>query len=117
MIESDDDLAIFFDLDDFGTTATVTIGDADPFTVAVIFDTRPPFTASNFKGFRGTADFGQGDASVAGAGPRILARTADVADVKAGRAIIEVRGKTYNAYRVTPDGTGLTTIEIKEAVA
>lgn len=115
MIESDEDLALFFDAGEFATTATVTIGNADPLTVAVIFDTRPPFTATNFKGFRGTDDFGQGDASVAGSGPRIVARTIDVDGVKAGRATIAVSGKNYMAFRVTPDGTGLTTIELKVA--
>lgn len=115
MIETDDDRAMFFDLDVFGDTATVTIGEADPFPVAVIFDTRPPFTATNFKGFRGTTDFGQGDSSVAGAGPRITARTVDVADVRVGRSSINVRGKDYLAYRCTPDGTGFTIIELKEA--
>lgn len=115
MIEDDDDRALFFDPDVFGETATVTIGEADPFPVAVIFDTRPPFSASNYHGFRGTADFGQGDASVAGAGPRITARTSDVAGVKSGRAFIALRDKNYLAYRVTPDGTGFTLIELKEA--
>jgi hypothetical protein len=115
MIETDEDRALFFDPAVFGETAIVTIGDADPFTVAVIFDTRPPFTATNFKGFSGTDDMGRGFGEVAGASPRIMGATSALAAIKAGRATIVVAGQTYTAYRNTPDGTGMSIVELKEA--
>lgn len=115
MIESDDDLLVFFD--GFGEDDGVvfTVGGVALPAIPAIFDTRPPFTATNFKGFRATSDMGRALGSVAGSTPRLLCRTIDLATIKAGRATVAVRGLTYNVFDIEPDGTGLSTLEIKQA--
>ena len=121
MIESDEDRALFFDEDEFGATATVTLDGVLPFDVPVIFDTRPPFTATNFKGFRGTDDMGRDMGAVSGAQPRILGGDARLPLLKGGRGTItvagpiEALGKTYIPFKTYPDGTGLTIVELKIA--
>jgi hypothetical protein len=115
MIESEDDRLLFFDPADFGEEVTLQIDGQGPVVIRAIFDTRPPFTATNFKGFRGTDDMGHDLGQVSGTQPRLTALSAAVVGVKAGRATFTVRGKAYMAHKVTADGTGITLIDLKLA--
>jgi hypothetical protein len=118
MIEDADDLAIFFDGGDFSDEVVMQVGGGPAVTFMAIFDTRPPFTATNFKGFRADDDFGRGLGRVSGSSPRLLCKAADVASIKpsrAGDAQFTVRGVAYFADDIQPDGTGLSLVSLKKA--
>lgn len=118
MIAFDDDLGAFFDTDGFADTATVAIGEAEPFTVAGIFDTRPPFTSTNFKGFHAATDFGRGLGKASGSKPRFTCASSAIAAVKPSRvgdATLTIRGVAYVVDDIEADGTGVSIITLTKA--
>lgn len=122
MIESEEDLAAFFDADGFAEEVAIRTGESgSPSTILAIFDTRPPFSATNFKGYKATDDFGRGMGMASGSSPRLLCLSSDVAGVKSSRAnaatdtYVTVRGIDYIVFDPEPDGTGMTLLTIKKA--
>ena len=100
-VESADDRAIFFDVDDFGTAATYTPAGGSAETVNGIFDN----------------DFVEVDAGggvgVALQQPRFLCRTADVSAAAEGDAIV-INTVAYTVRIVQDDGTGITTLVLEK---
>lgn len=110
MIEDDDMRAVFFDPDDFGEEVTFKPNGADPFTCFAIFDARPTGDRA-IKGAQVGYDEG---ANVHGNSPQLRVRTSDIEEkVKAGRAQVDVRGKTYNVFAAKPDNTGMSIVTLK----
>lgn len=95
-VETADERAIFFSVDDFGVAATYAGG-----TVNGIFDNE------FFE-----ADAG-GMVAVAIQQPRFLCRTADVSAAAEGDAIV-INSVDYTIRVVQPDGTGMTTLVLEE---
>lgn len=100
-VESADDRAIFFDVDDFGTAATYTPSGGVAATVNGIFDN----------------DFVEVDAGggvgIALQQPRFLCRTADVSTAAEGDAIV-ISTVAYTVRIVQDDGTGITTLVLEK---
>lgn len=122
MIEDEEDLSNFFDADGFAEAVSIRTGEnGSPSTIYAIFDTRPPFSATNFKGYKAADDFGRGFGAASGSSPRLLCLTSDVAGVKSSRAnsatdtYVTVRGVDYVVFDPEPDGTGMTLLTIKKA--
>lgn len=112
MVEDDATRAVFFDPDDFGEAVIIKPNGRDEFTVMGIFDARPVLNPFALK----QAQVGYKDGmSNTGASPQLRCRTSDVADVKAGKALANVRGTDYNVWDVQPDGTGMSTLILKVA--
>lgn len=99
-VESADDRAIFFAVDDFGTAATYTPQGGVASTVNGIFDN----------------DFIEVDAGggvgVALQQPRFLCRTADVSSASEGDALV-INTVNYTIRIVQDDGTGITTLVLE----
>lgn len=95
-VETADELAVFFSIDDFGVAASYNGG-----TVNGIFDNE------FFE-----ADAG-GMVAVAIQQPRFLCRTSDVSGAAEGDAIT-INSIGYTIRVVQPDGTGLTTLVLEE---
>ena len=95
-VETADERAIFFNVDDFGVAATYAGG-----TVNGIFDNE------YFE-----ADAG-GMVAVAIQQPRFLCRAADVSSAAEGDAIV-INSVDYTIRIVQPDGTGMTTLVLEE---
>lgn len=95
-VETADDRAIFFSVDDFGVAATYGGG-----TVNGIFDNE------FFE-----ADAG-GSVMVAMQQPRFMCRTADIPTAAEGDAIV-INAVDYTIRVVQPDGTGITTLVLEE---
>lgn len=100
-VESADDRAIFFSVDDFGVAATYTPSGGGAVTVNGIFD-HEYFAA----------DAG-GSVVVAIEQPRFLCRTADVASAAEGDALT-VNATNYTVKVVEDDGTGITNLVLEE---
>jgi hypothetical protein len=100
-VETADELAIFFAVDDFGVAATYTPSGGSPVTVNGIFDNE------FFE-----ADAG-GTVAVAIQQPRFQCRTSDVASAAEGDAIT-INSVSYIIRVVQPDGTGVTTLVLEE---
>ena len=95
-VETADERAIFFNVDDFGVAATYNGG-----TVNGIFDNE------FFE-----ADAG-GMVAVAIQQPRFLCRTSDVSAAAEGDGIV-INSVSYVIRVVQPDGTGMTTLVLEE---
>lgn len=100
-VETADELAIFFAVDDFGVAATYTPSGGSPVTVNGIFDNE------FFE-----ADAG-GNVAVAIQQPRFQCRTSDVASAAEGDAIT-INSISYIIRVVQPDGTGVTMLVLEE---
>jgi len=100
-VETADDRAVFFSVDDFGVAATYTPSGGSPVTVNGIFD--HDYYA---------ADAG-GSVAVAIEQPRFLCRTADVASAAEGDALT-VNSTNYTVKVVEADGTGVTNLVLEE---
>jgi hypothetical protein len=88
-----EDLSTFFDTTNgFATPATV-LGQ----TVPVIFD---------------KAYFGALGAMVETTGPQCVGKTADLASVVQGTAVV-INATTYTVTGVQPDGTGITVLQLR----
>lgn len=100
-VESADDLAVFFDADDFGTAASFTPSGGSASTVNGIF--RNVF-------FEAEAG---GNVGVVMQDPIFICRTADVSGVAEGDALT-VSGTAYTIRVVEPDGTGVTRLMLEK---
>ena len=100
-VETADELAVFFGVDDFGTAATYTPSGGSSTTVNGIFDNE------FFE-----ADAG-GMVAVAIQQPRFQCRTSDVSAAAEGDAIT-INSVAYIIRVVQPDGTGVTTLVLEE---
>jgi hypothetical protein len=109
-VETDEDRAIFFDADDFGVTATVTPNTGLPFTVEVTFDS-PHMN----RGIRQSNQHDGNAVQASGQATTVRGRTSALANVKSGRASIEIEGVLYQVRDAQPDGTGTTTLKIMRA--
>ena len=94
-----EDLAPFFTTDDFAVTASATNALGVPVTFTVQMD-------------RGAQQVLGG--LVGDTGPVALCRSADVAAV-AWASGITVDGTAYTVATIAPDGTGVTTLSLREA--
>jgi hypothetical protein len=108
-VEDADDLAIFFDTDDFGVVATITPNDGSPFSVEGLFDM--PHSTNGIKQANGYSN----QADLSGQKPTFRARTIDLPGVRNGRAALVINGVSYLAHDVKPDGFGSTTIQLMKA--
>lgn len=95
-VEDADDLAGFFDADDFAVTATLTGGG----TVEGIFD------AEYYAALDGIAGV-----AVESSQPAFTAPTSDLSGVGQGDTLT-IDGATYEVVEVKPDGTGVTTLRL-----
>lgn len=109
-VETDADRSIFFDADDFGVTAIVTPASGDPFEIDGIF-----LSPHETRGLRQENQYGSGG-RVSGQDTQFRTKSALVADLKAStQPRITIEGVVYVVHEVKPDGTGLTTLNLKRA--
>ena len=105
MIEVEADLGIFFNSNDFGTTATYTPNGGSASTITVLFD--KPFNS---------VPLDTGDGDIESNTPTVLCKTSDVASVAHGDVLV-VNSTTYSVVGVQADfGSGYqgTTLLILE---
>jgi hypothetical protein len=96
MLEDDDMRAVFFDLDDFAREVIIKPNGKDPYTIRAIYDAHPVMG-----GRLAEAQVGfSGGMKNTGASPQIRCRTSDVADIKGGRAIVEVDGVEFSTFGI-----------------
>lgn len=113
-VENDEDRAMFFDPDDFGGIAVVTIDGGEPFDIEGIYDA-PHF----IRGVKQDNQFSSNQ-SVDNSGSKPLFRTRStlLAGVKNGRATIVIHEPWFAAptpfsvFDVGPDGTGMTALKL-----
>lgn len=94
-----EDLAPFFTTDGFAVTASALNGQGQAVTFGAIFDGA---TEPHLAGI------------VSDPSPRVTCRSADVAAV-AWASGITVDGTAYTVATIAPDGTGVTTLSLREA--
>jgi Phage Head-Tail Attachment len=99
-VESESDRLSFFEIEEFGVSATITSGSSTR-TVAGIFDN------SHF-------EIDNGYQVVSTTQPQLLCRTADVTDVEQGATVV-ISGVNWKAIDLMPDGTGMTLIKLHKA--
>jgi hypothetical protein len=99
-VETDLERAVFFEVDDFGTTAIYTPDGGESVTIQGIFD-------NNHE----EVDAG-GGVPFSIRGPQYHARTADVPQADEGDTL-EIGGIVYTVRVVMPDGTGLTMLQLE----
>ena len=96
-VESDTDLSIFFELDDFGTAGIYTKTNKRPVTINGIFDNpHASVTATDMM-----------DVTIPK--PTFVCRTVDLPDAAEGDTI-KIRNVTYTIRVVATDGLGVTTL-------
>lgn len=96
-VESNDDLSIFFELDDFGTNAVYTKTNKRPINVSGIFDNpHASITASEMM-------------DVTMPKPSFVCRTIDIPAAAEGDTI-KINNVTYTVRVVATDGLGVTTL-------
>lgn len=109
-VETDADRDIFFDADDFGVTAIVTPTSGDPFEIDGIF-----LSPHETRGLRQGNQYNSG-AMISGQDTQFRTKSTLVANIKAStQPRITIEGVVYVVHDVKPDGTGLTTLNIKRA--
>lgn len=100
-VESNDDLSIFFELDDFGTAATYTRPDKRPITINGIFDNpHASITATDMM-------------DVTMPKPSFVCRTVDIPAAAEGDTI-KINNVTYTVRVVVTDGLGVTTLVMEK---
>jgi len=100
-VETATELAIFFDVDDFGTAATYTPDGGSASTVNGIFD--------DPQASRNATDL----LDITIPAPQFVCRTSDVASVAEGDALV-VNSVSYTIRVVLTDGTGVTTLLLEK---
>jgi hypothetical protein len=110
MIEDDDTRLIFVDPDDWAETAIVKPNGEDEFSIVGIFDARQVAERS----LKGAQPFKHA-AEVTGNEPQFRCRESDAARIKAGRAILSIRGRDYAVFSNKPDSTGFSILILKVA--
>lgn len=96
-VESNDDLSIFFELDDFGTEAVYTQANKRPIKVNGIFDNpHASITATDMM-------------DVTMPKPSFVCRTVDIPTAAEGDTI-KINNVTYTVRVVATDGLGVTTL-------
>lgn len=96
-VESNDDLSIFFELDDFGTEAVYTQTNKRPIKVSGIFDNpHASITATDMM-------------DVTMPKPSFVCRTVDIPTAAEGDTI-KINNVTYTVRVVATDGLGVTTL-------
>lgn len=100
-VETATELAIFFDVDDFGTAATYTPVGGAASTVNGIFD--------NPQASRNATDL----LDITIPAPQFVCRTSDVASVAEGDSLV-VGGVSYIIRVTLTDGTGVTTLLLEK---
>jgi hypothetical protein len=96
-VESNDDLSIFFELDDFGTEAVYTQTNKRPIKVNGIFDNpHASITATDMM-------------DVTMPKPSFVCRTVDIPTAAEGDTI-KINNVTYTVRVVATDGLGVTTL-------
>lgn len=113
-IENDEDRLAFFDADDFGYTAVISITGGATLTVVGNYDS-PALT----RGLKqnNQFSFNQGQ-EVSGNKPCFRCTTASIPGVRNGRATLQITDQdgndvgTFTAFDVQHDGTGLTEIRL-----
>jgi len=101
-VETATELAIFFDVDDFGIAATYTPVGGQPRTVNGIFD--------NPQASRNATDL----LDVTIPAPQFVCRTSDVASVAEGDALV-IGGVSYIIRVTLTDGTGVSTLLLERS--
>lgn len=96
-VETATELAIFFDVDDFGTAATYTPVGGGAVTVNGIFD--------NPQASRNATDL----LDITIPAPQFVCRTSDVANAAEGDSLV-VNSVSYTVRVVLTDGTGVSTL-------
>jgi len=100
-VESNDDLSIFFELDDFGTAGIYTKTNKRPITIDGIFDNpHASVTATDMM-----------DVTIPK--PSFVCRTVDIPDAAEGDAM-KIRNVTYTIRVVATDGLGVTTLILEK---
>lgn len=101
-IETDADRLEFFDADEFGTTAAVTLHGGGTFSIVGIFEA--PFEGVDLAGVM-----------LSQSAPTFLCRAADLGGITAkADDELEIDGTTYVVNEIKPDGTGLVTLVLLE---
>lgn len=100
-VETATELAIFFDVDDFGTAATYTPDGGAASTVNGIFD--------DPQASRNATDL----LDITIPAPQFVCRTSDVSSVAEGDALV-VNSVSYTIRVVLTDGTGVTTLLLEK---
>lgn len=100
-VETATELAIFFDVDDFGTAATYTPVGGAASTVNGIFD--------DPQASRNATDM----LDITIPAPQFVCRTSDVASVSEGDSLV-VGGVSYIIRVTLTDGTGVTTLLLEK---
>ena len=96
-VESNDDLSIFFELDDFGAAAVYTQTNKRPITIKGIFDNpHASVTATDMM-----------DVTIPK--PSFVCRTVDIPTAAEGDTI-KINNVTYTVRVVATDGLGVTTL-------
>lgn len=96
-VESNDDLSIFFELDDFGTAAVYTQTNKRPITIKGIFDNpHASVTATDMM-----------DVTIPK--PSFVCRTVDIPTAAEGDTI-KINNVTYTVRVIATDGLGVTTL-------
>jgi hypothetical protein len=101
-VETATELAIFFDVDDFGTAATYTPVGGQAVTVNGIFD--------NPQASRNATDL----LDITIPAPQFVCRTSDVASAAEGDSLV-VNAISYIVRVVLTDGTGVSTLLLERA--
>lgn len=96
-VESASDRLIFFNTNDFATSATYTVQGGSAATIKGIYD----------NGFS-EVDLG-GTVAVSSTDPQFTCRTDDVSSASEGDAIV-INSTNYTVRRVEDDGTGVTVL-------
>ena len=100
-VESNDDLSIFFELDDFGTEAVYTQTNKRPIKVNGIFDNpHASITATDMM-------------DVTMPKPSFVCRTVDIPTAAEGDTI-KINSVTYTVRVVVTDGLGVTTLVMEK---
>lgn len=116
-IETDADRAIFFDPDEFGGIAVVTIDGGEPFEVEGIYES-PHFVRGIKQDNQFTAN---NSADVSSQKPTFRTRSSALAGVKSGRATIVLHTPffptptTFKVWDVGHDSTGIAVLRLMKA--
>lgn len=101
-IETDADRLEFFDADEFGTTAAVTLHGGSTFDLVGIFEA--PFEGVDIAGVE-----------LSQSAPTFLCRTSDLGGIAAKMDDeLEIDGVTYTVNEMQRDGTGIVTLVLLE---
>jgi hypothetical protein len=101
-VESPDDLLVFFNEDDFGTTAVFTLAGGGTVTALGIYE--------NPVASRGVTE----NMQVTVQAPTFVCRSVDVANVTDGDTVV-IDGSNHIVRGIITDGTGVTTLMLEVA--